>query len=359
MLDSLNLETVENIQKLLVERKIYSTRAAKELFLNNRYQRIAADGSNRIFLRIQPADFPDCIIIIPAGNSPSDLAESRSAWKIGRHLEHSGVPVPKLYCWHPETGVLVFEDLGDKRLHDITRHSTPGAACKGRSVFSFYQETIENLAKMQIRGGTGFQQEWCWDTPRYDLALMVEKESHYFLRAFWHGFLGIETVPGIEGEFRDIAKRAGDAPGDYFLHRDFQCRNIMIKDNAVRFIDFQGGRLGPLGYDIASLLIDPYSGLSMQMQEQLLAEYIESVGNYLSVDKELFVQQFNLLAVQRNLQIIGAFSYLSQIKEKPFFKDYIRPALFSLHVRLKGKIFNEYTSLKTMVHFGLREMEKM
>ena len=359
MLDSPNSESFENIQKLLVEKKIYSTRAAKELFQKKRYQRIAADGSNRIFLRIQPADFPDCIIIIPAGNNPSDLAESRSAWKIGRHLERNGVPVPKLYGWHSDTGVLVFEDLGDKRLHDITLRSMAGAVCKNRSVYSFYLETIEKLAKMQIRGGTGFEKEWCWDTPRYDLALMVEKESHYFLRAFWHGFLGIETVPDVEGEFRALAKRAADASGDYFLHRDFQCRNIMIKDNAVRFIDFQGGRLGPLGYDIASLLIDPYAGLSMQMQGQLLAEYIAIVDNYFSIDKDLFVQQFNLLAVQRNMQIIGAFSYLSQIKEKPFFKEYIRPALLSLHVRLKEKVFNEYTSLKSMVHFGLREMEKM
>ena len=359
MLDFLNLEVIENIQKLLVEKKIYSTRAAKELFQNKRYQRIAADGSSRIFLRIQPTNFPDCIVIIPAGNNPSDLAESRSSWKIGRHLERSGVPVPKLYGWHPDTGVLVFEDLGDKRLHDVTHHSTAGEVCKNRSVYSFYLETVEKLAKMQIGGGTGFEKEWCWDTPRYDLALMIEKESHYFLRAFWHGFLGIETVPDVEEEFRALAKRAGDAPGDYFLHRDFQCRNIMIKDNTVRFIDFQGGRLGPLGYDIASLLIDPYAGLSIQMQRKLLTDYIAIIGTYLSVDKDQFIQQVNLLGVQRNMQIIGAFSYLSQIKEKPFFKEYIRPALLSLHVRLKEKVFNEYTSLKSMVHLGLREMEKM
>ena len=136
MLDSTNLEAVENVQKILVEKRIYSTRAAKELFQNKRYQRIAADGSNRIFLRIQPTEFPDCIIIIPAGNSPTDVAESRSAWKIGRHLERSGVPVPKLYGWHPNTGVLVFEDLGDKRLHDITHHSTAAAAGKSRRILS-------------------------------------------------------------------------------------------------------------------------------------------------------------------------------------------------------------------------------
>ncbi len=358
MLDSLNLEAVESVQKLLVEKGIYSTREARELFQNKCYQRIAADGSNRIFLRIQPEEFQDCIIIIPAGNSPPDIAESRSAWMIGKHLERSGVPVPKLFGWHPDTGVLVLEDLGDKRLHDFRNHSPAGAVSQGRSVFSFYRETVEHLAKMQIQGGSGFKQEWCWDTPRYDLAMMIEKESHYFLRAFWHGFLGIETVPDVEGEFRALAKRAGDAPGDYFLHRDFQCRNIMIKDNAVRFIDFQGGRLGPLGYDIASLLIDPYAELSMQMQKKLLFEYIEILNKYISIDKAQFVQQFNLLAVQRNMQIIGAFSYLSTVKGKPFFKDYIHPALLSLRTRLKETIFDEYTVLKTMVNLGLKETKK-
>jgi len=182
---------------------------------------------------------------------------------------------------------------------------------------------------------------------------MLERESGYFLRAFWQGVLGKEIVPGVEEELKDIAGKISEARADYFLHRDFQCRNIMIKDGRVRVIDFQGGRLGPLGYDLASLLIDPYAGLSLSVQEDLLDFYIAAVGKNLTVEKKQFVNHYNLLAFQRNMQIIGAFAFLYRVRGKDFFAGYILPALSSLVERLQKPQFMEYPIIRNMVKQGI------
>ena len=114
---------------------------------------------------------------------------------------------------------------------------------------------------MQVRGAVSFDPKWCWDTPQYDRMLMLERESGYFLQAFWQDLLGMEEPPGLQEEFFELADRAARIPAGYFLHRDFQSRNIMIHGGEACIIDFQGGRLGPLAYDLASLLIDPYVAL--------------------------------------------------------------------------------------------------
>ena len=300
------------------------------------------DGSNRLFLRIYHLNTSVCILVIPAGDEKNDLAEARSAWLIGNHLRRKKVHLPELYGWDAESGLLLFEDLGDTRLHDLVVEDK-----------EVYFKVIKELAKMQCTGGIDFVADWCWDSPKYDLELMLDRESGYFLRAFWQGLLGRETVPGVEEELEDIAKKAAQAGADYFLHRDFQCRNIMVKDGAVRFIDYQGGRMGPLGYDLASLLIDPYSSISPDQQERFFDYYISCLGEYMTVEINQFVDHYNLLAFQRNMQIVGAFSFLYQIRKKVFFVDYIQPALSTLSSRLQQPQFSEYPIIRTMVKKGI------
>jgi aminoglycoside/choline kinase family phosphotransferase len=110
----------------------------------------------------------------------------------------------------------------------------------------------------------------------------------------------------------------------------------MIKDGCPRVIDFQGGRLGPLGYDLASLLIDPYVSLSDHVRERLLQKYIEVLAGYSEAATAFSVEGYYLLALQRNLQILGAFAFLANVKGKSFFLDYLGPAALSLH-----KLLNE------------------
>ncbi len=111
--------------------------------------------------------------------------------------------------------------------------------------------------------------------------------------------------------------------------------------------------MGPLGYDLASLLIDPYARLSFTVQGELLDYYLASLRKHLTIDEKLFIDHYNLLAFQRNMQIVGAFSFLYRIRKKDFFADYIRPALSSLAGRLQESQFKPYPIIRNMVSQGL------
>ncbi|MBU1567138.1 MAG: phosphotransferase [Proteobacteria bacterium] len=338
---------------LMLDCGMVSSGEAQGLLSKNHCQKICSDGSTRKFWRVLRAGKALCIIAAPAGRSNAELAESRSAWNIGKHLIVKGVPVPELFGWNEENGILLFEDLGDVRLHDIIRGPEGISRQGGTAGRDFYRAALSQLANMQLAGAEDFVLTWCWDSPRYDIPLMVERESGYFLRAFWQGLLGQEDNGGVEEEFRDIAEVAGKARADFFLHRDFQSRNIMVKDGSVRFIDFQGGRLGPLGYDVASLLIDPYAALTSQVQEELLDYYVSLIAARLPGSEKDFHKYFSFLALQRNLQIVGAFAFLSKIRGKPFFTTFIQPALLSLRERLANSSFSEYHRLRALVDRGL------
>lgn len=342
-------------KEMLVASGVLGQAEAETLVREKRCRPIASDGSTRRFWRLTRNDAPFCLIVAPAGISPVELAESHSAWHIGRHLFTQGVPVPRIYGWDSSSGLLLFEDLGDTRLYDIAQKEQEVTASPDGCLRTCYEMALEQLAAMQYRGAEGFEPAWCWDTPRYDTQLMVEKESGYFLRAFWQGLLGKPVDVGVVEETLEIARRAGEAPTDFFLHRDFQSRNIMVQAGVVRFIDFQGGRLGPLGYDVASLLIDPYVALPLRLQEELLAFYQQAIGRYLIIDAAQFKRQYALLAVQRNLQIVGAFSFLYTIRQKSFFGNFIAPSLRSLSNRLEDPLMVDFPVLRTLVKKGLQD----
>ena len=310
---------------------------------------IAADGSTRRFARISRHGRALCLAVFPEVAEGAMMAEAVAAWRIGRHLWRRGVPVPELYGWDERRGLVLFEDLGDTRLHGLvqaTDFDDPGARS---GLQDLYRQALDRLVAMQIDGAAGLDGGWCWDTPRYDRQLMLERESGYFLRAFWQDLLALPAPAGIDDEFAAIAGMAAEAPAGFFLHRDFQSRNIMIKDGRVRIIDYQGGRFGPLGYDLASLLIDPYADLPLDFSDQLFHYYLDRLGERLPVDPGEFRHHYELLALQRNLQIIGAFAFLSRVRGKRFFAGYIRPAVGRLRARLQDPIFAGQRILRAMV----------
>ncbi len=305
-------------------------------------QPLFGDGSTRRFFRITRNERPYGIAVVPGGDKARDLAEARSALVIGRHLHRAGVPVPAILAADEQSGLIIFEDLGDCRLHDLLRRDRPRAlAC--------YPEIIRRLVRMQVDGMIDFSRRWCYDTEEYDEQVMVERESLYFLDACWQNTLAGETVPALTDEFRRLARQAAENFELLFLHRDFQSRNIMVTDERVCFIDFQAGRLGPPGYDLASLLIDPYAALPDRLQQELLEYYLQEAAQTDIIDPRKLRRSYPLLAVQRNLQIIGAFAYLAGVRGKPFFRSYLLPALIALHNRLADPLFADYGALRATV----------
>ncbi|MDO8945874.1 MAG: phosphotransferase [Desulfocapsaceae bacterium] len=349
-------ENVLALVPLLHDSGLLTSREAAAPLASLVVQRLAGDGSSRQFLRVGRKDGEKiCLAVVPAGRTDLDMLEARSARLIGVHLHDRGVRVPAQYGWDEEQGLLLFEDLGDVKLHDLVEQSRNQSGELDLHVLrSWYIQAVQQLAWMQIHGAVGFNCDWCWDTKEYDRPLMLGRESGYFLRAFWQELLGQELVPGIEEEFEWVATAASQAPVTFFLHRDFQSRNIMAQNGQLCFIDFQGGRMGPLGYDLASLLIDPYTALPASLQEELLGVYLDAVMALHPVDARLFRQEYCFLALQRNLQIIGAFSFLSRVRGKAFFASFIVPSLVSLAERLRDQELRDLRVLPRMVTQALK-----
>ncbi|WP_035245196.1 aminoglycoside phosphotransferase family protein [Desulfogranum mediterraneum] len=315
------------------------------------------DGSTRTFLRVQGAE-PPLLCVLPAGEDAGGRAEAASFYRIGRHLRRQQVAVPRIYGLIEESQMVVCEDLGDDRLHDLLLRGA-GQGGGAAVIEGLYEQTVRALVRMQVHGARSFVTDWCWDSPCYDQELMLERESGYFLQAFCLDYLNLDVDQALVWEeFRKLARAAAGAPADFFLHRDLQSRNIMVRDGAIHFIDFQGGRLGPLGYDLASLLLDPYAALEPRLAEHLLNIYLEELDRYLSYDHQQFRLEYQLLGLQRNLQILGAFAFLSRVRQKPFFQHYLYPALCSLLALLAGSWAAAYPGLRALALQCRNELEK-
>ncbi|MFZ5764815.1 MAG: aminoglycoside phosphotransferase family protein [Thermodesulfobacteriota bacterium] len=306
---------------------------------------MSGDGSDRVFYRIRFSDGPSFVAAFPSRTLARGREEQAAAFAIGVHLHGLGVPVPKIVAYDRESGLLIFEDLGDVHLHKLVSSAQSFA-----EVQPFYEQAIEGLVRLQVTGCTGFDPRFCWDTLRYDETLMLERESDYFRQSFCLDYMGkIADDPGLLIEFRQLARRAAQQPNHFLLHRDFQCRNLLVYGGAVHIIDYQGARFGPLAYDLASLLIDPYAGLAEEHQDALLSLYLDRLAGHVGVEADAFLDGYHCLALQRNLQILGAFSFLSGRKGKPFFEQFIPPALDSLKMLLRKPQGKEYPVLAALV----------
>ena len=292
---------------------------------------LSGDGSGRRFLRLACAGSPSFFAVLPDPDAPKGMAEARASYLIGKHLGACNIPVPKIYAYDDHSGLIIFEDLGDLLLHQylLDHHES------SLSVQEYYKKAISALCRMQLNGKDDFDPAFCWDTPRYDRQLMLERESEYFMQAFCREYLGLHSFDqGLEREFAFLADRVALEPADYLLHRDFQSRNLMIVDEEVRIIDFQGARFGPLAYDLASLLRDPYAGLSERLQNKLFDYYLFKLSDKIPLDPDSFYEGYYCISIQRNLQVLGAYAFLSHQKKKKFFLKYIKPAVSSLYQHL-------------------------
>lgn len=317
---------------------------------------LAGDGSSRIFYRLLLDNDTSIVAVYPNNDNPLGQAEAASAWHICGHLRLAGIAVPEPLAYDRQTGVILFEDLGDVRMYDLLQNDD---CLREDCRFKVYRKAVQELVRMQVEGKEKFDVSWCWQTSRYDRELMLERESGYFLQSLCRDFLKLEPdLTALHREFGRIADAASTAPSDFFLHRDFQCRNIMMKDDAVRIIDFQGGRLGPLGYDLASLLIDPYVRLSLEFQEAIFDEYLCALLKRVRYDPHVFREEYGYLAMQRNLQILGAFAFLGKQKGKTFFLSFIHPALVSMQILLRKDNRDQYPVLTELIDTCREKIEQ-
>ncbi len=294
------------------------------------WESIPGDGSKRRFWRIRLRGFDVSYIVME--NVPSDgyaVRENLAYLHIGRHLFNKGIPVPEIHRYNLDKGWFVLTDLGEVSLQRRVSGHTHR--------IPFYERMIEMLFRLQVEGAAGFDPAWTCQTKRYDRHVMRRYEADYFREAFLNRYLGLaHGRKELETTFNYLAEKASGAGGHFFLHRDFQSRNIMISGEQIGIIDWQGGRLGPLGYDLASLLIDPYVGLTCEERDYILGCYLQLLKSGQPAEATTFEWTYPYLAIQRNLQILGAFSFLSKVRGKTYFEEYIPAALQSLLQLLQG-----------------------
>jgi aminoglycoside/choline kinase family phosphotransferase/UTP-glucose-1-phosphate uridylyltransferase len=304
-------------------------------------QKLQGDGSDRKWYRLTAAK--GSLIMADHGiRRGPDTAAVDSFVAIGRHLDAVGLPVPKIYLHDPFSGLVFLEDLGDENLQGMVQKM------KGRDdVLDWYRSIIRLLLALSVAGARNFDSSWTYQTPAYDQELILEQECRYFVKAFLQQYLGWKTTfEDLEKEFVLLSEKAVAYSINGFMHRDFQSRNIMVKKAKPYIIDFQGGRIGPVQYDLASLLIDPYVGLSSKEQAQLLNDCIRMLPETEVAEAHKFAPGYHYCSVTRNLQILGAFSYLSNIKKKTYFEKYIPCAVKTLNYNLHAVADTHFPKLK-------------
>ncbi|HKP94902.1 MAG TPA: phosphotransferase [Fibrobacteria bacterium] len=270
-------------------------------------------GSRRVYFRLQEG-LRNFIVLV----SPPDDADFGRFLRITQFYRLMNFPVPMVYCIDDAAHQVILEDLGDRRLYDCVKAGEPP--------LELYRKVIHQLVDLQTRCYQRHQE--CPDIrsrlfDEHDLLW----ETDYYAIQYLQGHRGIAFTAAekerLDALFRDLAHRVDLQPKS-IMHRDFQSQNLMIQfDGSVRVIDYQGSRLGSLYYDLASLLLDPYTMLGDADIGELLRYYHAQSLNPLSFE-DMF-RQFLLAASQRVMQALGAYCFLSRHKGLPQFKAYIEP----------------------------------
>jgi hypothetical protein len=308
-----------------------------------RWQPLYGDGSERTFYRVATQKESLILIWSPPGDETFPN-ENDSYVYLGRHLHQKGVPVPEIYGYYRSEGLTLVEDLGSVHLQDAV---VSGA----ERLTALYGQAIDVLLRMQVRATEGLETRHCFDTSVYNQQFIIERELEYFRWSFLEGALGLEIDSHyVKEDFSLLASRAGEGEGQrFFLHRDFQSRNLMVKGDHLYLIDFQGARLGPPQYDLAALLLDPYVQLPGAIQQELLAAYSRAFGKLTGGSVDEFLLKYPHVALCRNLQVLAAFSFLTRIKERSHFAQYIVPAWKRLRQQLTEPPGSKYRTLADVV----------
>ena len=311
--------------------------------------KLKGDGSDRKWYRLTASG--RSIVMVDHGiRKEPGTSEIDSFVLIGRHLYDKGISVPAIYLYDTFSGIVFLEDLGDVNLQAVVK-----AGKNLKQILSYYKSIIKLLIKMSVFGVKQFDRSWPYQTQYYDKEVILENECRYFVDAFLRRYLNLNVCyDDFKDEFILLADKALEFSVNGFMHRDFQSRNIMIKNRKPYFIDFQGGRIGPIQYDLASLLIDPYVALSRHVQDQLLDYCVDKLLSYIHIDKKKFCLCYKYCAITRNLQMLGAFGYLSLVKGKTYFEQFIPAATESLKYNLSVVEDTQFPRLKSMLINSLK-----
>ncbi|HEV2470114.1 MAG TPA: RNase adapter RapZ [Candidatus Sulfotelmatobacter sp.] len=257
------------------------------------------------------------------------VREENSAFlEFTRHFRKHGLPVPEIYGEDLDQGAYLEEDLGDTSLFEFLSRHRKGDAIAPEAVEA-YRKVIATLPRFQIEAARDLNYKVCYPRGSFD-----RQSINWDLNYFKYYFLRLAGIPfseqALEDDFSRLTKFLLSAPRDYFLYRDFQSRNVMLRKGQPYFLDYQGGRKGALQYDVASLLYDAKADLPPELRLQLLDHYLETLRGYVDINREAFLHHYYAYVHIRIMQALGAYGFRGFYERKVHFLQSVPYALKNL-----------------------------
>ena len=327
-------------------------------------ERLAGAGSNRVYFRLTaPADsaFPSVI-----GCVGTSREENRAFIYLSRHFVSKSLPVPEILAVSDDESRYLQSDLGSVSLFDAIRRGREAGGQYDDEEIRLLETTIRLLPKIQILGAEGLDWSVCYPQPSFD-----EQNVMFDLNYFKYCFLKATEIDfhelKLEADFRQMVAdlTSDENSADWgFMYRDFQARNVMLSSSLSlplhspltslpipSLIDFQGGRRGPIYYDLASFLWQASARYSDDLRRHLVDVYYDELQQYKDVRaREDFDRQLRLFVLFRTLQVLGAYGFRGYFERKPHFVASIPPAKENLRQLLKNStVCDAYPYLKMVL----------
>lgn len=302
-------------------------------------EELPASGSNRRYFRLSGEQS----IIGVLGECKE---ENEAFLYMDRHFHDKGLNVPKVLAQAPDSMAYIQEDLGDLSLFKAIE--------KGRQTRVFSDDekqllikTIRQLCQFQFAGADGMDFSVCYPASEFNRRSILW-DLNYFKYCFLKA-TGLEfDEDKLEDDFQKLADVLLRSSSATFMYRDFQSRNVMIKDNEPWFIDFQGGRKGPFYYDVASFLWQAKANFPNSLRQELIDEYITALRKYKPVDVDYFRSQLRHFVLFRTLQVLGAYGFRGYFEKKPHFMQSVPFAINNLRDLIKTP-YVEYPYLNSVL----------
>jgi aminoglycoside/choline kinase family phosphotransferase len=254
--------------------------------------------------------------------------ENLAFLEFSRHFRKHGLPVPEIYAEDLDQGAYLEEDLGDMSLFELLSKNRTGENISPQAIEA-YRRALAVLPRFQVEAGRDLNYKVCYPRGSFDrqsIAWDLNYFKYYFLRLAGISF----NEQALETDFGRLTKFLLNADRDYFLYRDFQSRNIMLRDGQPYFLDYQGGRKGALQYDVASLLFDAKADLPPELRQRLLDHYLDTLDDFIDVKRDAFLHFYYAYVYIRIMQALGAYGFRGFYERKAHFLQSVPYALKNL-----------------------------
>ncbi len=317
-----------------------STIAFAQTFFNQKVDKflpLSASGSNRKYYRLFLSDGQTYIL-----TENDFVAENQTFFYLSQLFAGHSFAVPDILAVNDSQTAYIQQDLGDLSLLMILEQE--GFTDR---VLALYEQSLKQLAQLQIRLKKKIDFKKCYDFNQFD-----EKVVYNDLFYFKNFFLDRLDIPYQKGrlinDFERLAQQINDLKQDFFLFRDFQSRNIMVRQNDVFFIDYQGGMSGFVGYDLASLLFQAKAQLPQAWKAHLKTVYCQPFKDNDLLSEDTLNRGCQMGLILRVFQVFGAYGLRGLIEGKPHFLSSIRLNMNNIKYVLEQNYLQDFPYLNTI-----------